>query len=103
MTAKWDAAGVMAKKAVNVLVMKEAMMKCQGCGISIPEPGEYPDPDAMLCDYCYDATDNIGPTQRAHHAAARLSECCTTSPEADKRRAILHKAINQIARIEGES
>jgi hypothetical protein len=27
-------------------------MKCTGCGITIPEAGEYPDPDAMLCDSC---------------------------------------------------
>lgn len=33
-------------------------MPCRGCGIPIPEPGENPEPDALLCDTCYhDDTD----------------------------------------------
>ena len=26
---------------------------CAGCGIKITDPGENPDPDALLCDTCY--------------------------------------------------
>ena len=26
--------------------------RCAGCGIRIPDPGEDPDPDALLCDTC---------------------------------------------------
>ena len=32
-------------------------IRCEGCGIPIPEPGENPDPAALLCDRCYDSTD----------------------------------------------
>jgi formylmethanofuran dehydrogenase subunit E len=29
-------------------------IRCYGCGIPIPDPGEYPDPDALICDSCYE-------------------------------------------------
>jgi len=31
---------------------------CAGCGIPIPDPGENPDPAALLCDGCYDDKDD---------------------------------------------
>lgn len=27
-------------------------IRCLDCGIPIPDPGENPDPDALLCDSC---------------------------------------------------
>lgn len=32
---------------------KADRIPCAECGIPIPQPGEYPDPDALLCDKCY--------------------------------------------------
>lgn len=31
---------------------------CQGCGIPIPDPGEFPTPDALLCDTCLEDRDH---------------------------------------------
>ena len=32
--------------------------RCEDCAIPIPDPGENPDPDALLCDRC-EAEENI--------------------------------------------
>ncbi len=32
-------------------------IRCDNCGMPIPEPGQNPDPSALLCDTCYRATD----------------------------------------------
>lgn len=32
-----------------------ARIRCATCGIPIPDPGEQPDPAALLCDKCYEA------------------------------------------------
>lgn len=29
-------------------------IRCYGCGIPIPEPGEYPDSAELVCDSCYE-------------------------------------------------
>lgn len=46
-------------------------MKCQGCGITMPEVGENPDPDALLCDTCAQKLEDsqnllLRPTTVAH-------------------------------------
>ena len=41
-------------KCVDKLYEDEPDIKCAGCGIPIPDPGEYPDPAALLCDNCDD-------------------------------------------------
>ena len=28
-------------------------IRCEGCGMPIPDPGENPEPEALLCDACY--------------------------------------------------
>lgn len=30
------------------------VIKCEECDIPISDPGEYPDPAALLCDTCYE-------------------------------------------------
>jgi hypothetical protein len=33
-------------------IMEPKRIKCDGCGLPIPDPGEPPDPAALLCDAC---------------------------------------------------
>lgn len=52
--------------ALELLRMDTGRIPCAGCGMPIQQPGENPDPDALLCDSCFGHANPEGAVMTPH-------------------------------------